>query len=571
MADPNEVLGTFFGSEAFPVEWESEEDKKLHWFYDDLHCPNPISPMYSSLGWWGPSCEYMYRRFGAPFGLAWPGMLANRYLYTSVAPRDPEEAGKIAPYYGLVMGTYASEFLGWWKARYLPEIKRNFEYLDTFPADTASLAELMIHLEEAIDIHERHLRLHWILNLAQFQASLDFGAVVGEVFGEVSPELLGRIQISIEDRNWDSIEDLWKLKEQVKADDELKAIFDAGETAGEIVPALERSARGKAFLADVQEYLKEYGVRTMYCHEFINKQWIEDRMPAIETIKAYLVTDYDYPSVYQAARDDQAAAIEELRALVPETATEEQREKFERALALMLKMMPLTPDHHFYLDQGTNGRMRLMFLGLGRHLVKIGLLDDPEDVFFFTYDELRYYVPNPKTAENPDGVDGKAIVKKARREREEAWKVRPVDWVGTVTHWSLFMEPYKTLWGYPDRFLRAEEKAAEPEDVVKGLPAAAGIAEGIARVVKSPEEFDQVKQGEIMVCIMTNPAWVVVFTKLAAVVCDAGGVLAHPAIVSREFGIPAVVGTTNASQRINTGDRIRVNGSVGVVDILQRA
>ena len=127
------------------------------------------------------------------------------------------------------------------------------------------------------------------------------------------------------------------------------------------------------------------------------------------------------------------------------------------------------------------------------------------------------------------------------------------------------------LWGYPERFLNAADKAAEPEDVVKGLPAAAGVTEGIARLVTSPEEFDEVKEGEIMVCRMTNPAWVVVFTKLTGVVCDAGGVLAHPAIVSREFGIPAVVGTTNATHRIKTGDRVRVNGSTGVVDILQRA
>jgi phosphohistidine swiveling domain-containing protein len=564
MADPNQVLAEFFGDEKFPVQWESEEEKELHWYYDDLHCPNPISPMYASKGWWGPSCEYMYSRFGAPFGKEWPGKIVNGYVYTTVTPRDPEDAARTAPYYGMVMPIYAKDFLKWWNERYLPEIKRNFEYLDTFPEETATLPELMVLLEEAMDIHERHLRLHWILNLAQFQASLDFGAVVGEVFGQVSPELLGRIQISVEDRNWDSIYELWKLKEEVKADPELRAIFDSADTARGFLPALQASARGQAFLADVDAYLKEYGVRTMYCHEFINKLWIEDRNPAQETIKAYLATDYDYPAVYETARKDQAAAIEELRALVPAGTSEAQRAKFENALALMLRMMPLTPNH-FYLDQGTNGRMRLMFLRIGRHMAKLGLLDDPEDIFYLTYDQLRWY------AANPAGYDGKAIIKEARRARDKAWQIRPIDWVGTITHWSLYEEPYKGLWGWPERFLRAEEKAREPEDVVKGLAAAAGVAEGIARVVKGPEDFDQVKQGEIMVCIMTNPAWVVVFTKLAGVVCDTGGVLAHPAIVSREFGIPAVVGTTNATQRIRTGDRVRVNGSTGVVDILQRA
>lgn len=572
MADPNEVLGTFFGDASFPVEWANEEEKRLHWFYDDLHCPNPISPMYFDIGgWWGPTCEYMYRRFGAPFGKGWIGKKVNGYVYSAVVPRDPEEAARIAPYYGMVMPTYAREFLGWWKERYLPEVKRNFEYLDSFPTETATLPELMIFLEEALDIQERHFRLHWILNLAQFQASMDFNAAVREVIGEVSPELLGRIMISTEDRNWDSIEGMWKLKERVKADADLRAAFESGDLARAIVSALEATEKGRAFMADVREYAREFGVKAIHTHEYVNRLWVEDVSPIVETIRGYLDTDYDFPAVFEAVKKDQAAAIAQLRQMIPSTATPEQKAKLDQALELAVSMMPLTPDHHFYFDQGTYARMRLVFLAIGRRLVKMGLLDDPEDVFYLTYEQLRWYVSNPRTAENPQGFDGKAIVKQERRARDQAWKVRPRDWIGTVSHWSLYQEPYKTLWGYPERFVRAAEKAAEPLDVVKGLPAAAGIAEGVVRVVRGPEDFDRVKKGEIMVCVMTNPAWVVVFTKIAAVVCDAGGVLAHPAVVAREFGIPAVVGTTNATLRIKTGDRVRVNGHTGVVEILSQA
>lgn len=569
MADPNEVLGTFLGDPSFPVEWESDEEKSLHWFYDDLHCPNPISPMYFDVGgWWGPTCSYLYRRFGAPFGKDWIAKKVNGYVYSAVVPRDPEEAAKIAPYYGTVMPTYAKEFLGWWRERYLPEVLRNFEYLDNFPTETATLPELMIFLEEALDIQERHFRLHWILNLAQFQASMDFAAAVGEVVGNVNPALLGRIMVSVEDRNWDSIEGLWNLKEQVKADPELKAVFESGDTAKALMPVLEGSARGRAFMAAVKGYAREFGYKPIHTHEYVNKLWVEEVAPIVETVRGYLATDYDFPAVFEGVKKDQATAIAELRQLVPEEATQEQRAKLEKALELVLSMMPLTPDHHFYFDQGTYARMRLVFLAIGRHLAKKGLLNDPEDVFYFTYEQLRWFVSNPKTAENPDGIDGISIVKKERRARDQAWKVRPRDWVGTVTHWSLYQEPYKTLWGYPERFLRAADKANEPKDIVKGLPAAAGVAEGTVRVVRGSEDFDQVKKGEIMVCVMTNPAWVVVFTKIAAVVCDTGGVLAHPAVVAREFGIPAVVGTTNATLRIKTGDRVRVNGNTGMVEIL---
>jgi hypothetical protein len=358
----NEVLATFFGDKDFPIEWESEEEKKLFWFFDDNHCGRPISPMYWSLdGWWGPTLDYMYRRFGFPLGKAWIGKRVNGYLYSAIVPREPESAAMLGPYYGWIMPTYADKFLEWWQDRYLPEMLRNFEYIDNFDTESATLQELMVYLEEAIDMQYRHFCIHWILNLAQFQSSMDLQAAVGEVVGDVDPSLVGRILISIKDRNWDSLEALWKLKEKVKGDKKLKAVFDAGETASVILPELEKDDKGKAFLEDVQAYVEEYGVKaTMYPHEYINKLWVEDITPAVETIKGYLASDYDFPTQHKKMVDDHYAAIEELRSIVPETATKEQREKLETAIELATKMMPLTPDHHFYIDQGTFGRLRVI-------------------------------------------------------------------------------------------------------------------------------------------------------------------------------------------------------------------
>jgi pyruvate,water dikinase len=136
--------------------------------------------------------------------------------------------------------------------------------------------------------------------------------------------------------------------------------------------------------------------------------------------------------------------------------------------------------------------------------------------------------------------------------------------VGTATKVALDF-PYNGLWGFPDKFYRKPPAAT---GAINGLAASPGVVEGPARNVHSLDEFDQVRKGEILVCQMTNPAWVVLFTKIVGLVTDAGGTVSHPAVVSREFGIPAVVGTSNGTQRIKTGDRIRVNGSTGVVEIL---
>jgi phosphoenolpyruvate synthase/pyruvate phosphate dikinase len=199
-----------------------------------------------------------------------------------------------------------------------------------------------------------------------------------------------------------------------------------------------------------------------------------------------------------------------------------------------------------------------VLMAIARKLVEDGALDDPEDVMYLRYNELRLLMADQSS------LDARELVGDRRDELEEASAKRPPSWVGTATQPALDF-PYNALWGFPEKF-----HAGEPSTTgeVKGLAASPGVVEGPARFVHSLDEFDQVKDGEILVCRMTNPAWVVLFTKITGLVTEAGGAVSHPAVVAREFGIPAVVGTTNAGDRIATGDRIRVNGGTGVVEIL---
>jgi len=128
--------------------------------------------------------------------------------------------------------------------------------------------------------------------------------------------------------------------------------------------------------------------------------------------------------------------------------------------------------------------------------------------------------------------------------------------------------PYWVNWGYPERFYRTAPAETETIDGIAGSP---GLVEGVARVVLTIEEFDQVTDGEILVCQMTNPAWVVLFTRIAGLVTDSGGMTSHPAVLGREFAIPAVVGTSVATHSIRTGDRVRVDGTSGTVTIQARS
>ncbi|GAA2416122.1 hypothetical protein GCM10010404_88160 [Nonomuraea africana] len=105
-------------------------------------------------------------------------------------------------------------------------------------------------------------------------------------------------------------------------------------------------------------------------------------------------------------------------------------------------------------------------------------------------------------------------------------------------------------------------------DEVTGFPGAPGVVEGTARVIAGPEDGDRLKQGEILVTTLTNIGWTPMFPRAAAVVTDLGAPLSHASIVARELGIPAVVGTGNATMRIRDGDRVRVDGERGTVEVL---
>ena len=580
MALKEEVLGQFLGDEKFPVTWNSETEKLLFWVYDDLHCPHPLSPMYYDIGGWWLSCDHMFRRFGTPFATDWIAKEVNGYLYTAavpaeagvnveateygyamkaVVPEDPAYETTIGTYLGAVLPTYGLEFTDWWRERLRPEMEKNFKYLEDMldKQGQMTLMELACLLEDAIDIHDRHWKIHWMLNFAQLSATLNLRAVMEKTHGKINEQLLGRLQNSAKDRNWDSIEALWKMKEEAKADPVLAEAFK-GETAGEIIEALDETERGKRFIEErVHPYQKEYGWHAVWSHEFIFPNVVEQMEPVIELVRGYIQTNYDYPKTIAAlAADIDAAAHEILEGLEGEALAE-----MKAANDINLRMAPLTPDHHFYIDQGANAHVRQVLLAIGRKLVASGDLDAPDDVVLFKYNELRIFMGNPK------GMDGRALVAERKAAREKAYTFRPKEWIGTATKTQLAF-PYLNLWGFPDKFYR---KPSEVAGQINGLGGSPGVVEGIARVVLHESQFDEVRAGDILVCQMTNPAWVVLFTKIVGLVTDAGGTVSHPAVLSREFGIPAVVGTSVATEQIKNGDRVRINGTTGVVEILAAA
>jgi pyruvate,water dikinase len=574
------ILDRFLGNDEFPIAWESEQEQRLFWVFDDLHCPHPLSPMFFEIGGWWLTCDHMFRRFGTPFACDWITKNVNGYLYTAAIPADPDwrvdameygarygarvpldgsYADRMGAYLDAVLPTYGAHFADSWRDRLVPEMQRNFAFLEEQleRQDQMSLNELAVLFEDAIDIHDRHWKIHWILNFAQLSATLKLRTVMEKTHGRVDEVLLGRLQNSASDRNWDSISALWEMKQEAQGDSELRAAFDH-ENAAEIIAALQTSERGRRFVDDrVKPYQREFGWHAVWSHEFVFPTLFEKMEPVIELVRGYMETDYDYPSTIGALKADIEAASREILFGLEGSALEEMRATNEINLA----MAPLTPDHHFFIDQGANAHLRLVLVAIGRKLVASGVIDAPDDVVFLRYNELRALIGDQAV------IDARATVAARKAERERAYSFRPPAWIGTATESQLAF-PYLTNWGFPEKFYKKDSGIAGQ---VRGIGGSPGVVEGIARVVLREDQFDEVRAGDVLVCHMTNPAWVVLFTKIAALVTNAGGLTAHPAVLSREFGIPAVVGTQDGTRSIGTGDRVRVDGLTGVVEILETA
>jgi phosphohistidine swiveling domain-containing protein len=241
----------------------------------------------------------------------------------------------------------------------------------------------------------------------------------------------------------------------------------------------------------------------------------------------------------QAEAEARAALVDERKSL----------RRFEQLLAEAQRFAVVREDHvaEFTLAWPS---LRIAVSRFGAALVERGAIDRPNDVFFLQRDELESALRGLSRSMS-------SVVAQRRRDWERQRRLVPPLRIGV-------MPPMM------QRFIESAEQAirgasgASPDDIV-GIPASAGRASGPARVVHSIDEFDRVQTGDVLVAPMTAPAWTPLFDRVAAIVTDTGGAAAHASIVAREYGLPAVVGTTDATRRLRDGEIVEVDGSAGVV------
>ena len=264
----------------------------------------------------------------------------------------------------------------------------------------------------------------------------------------------------------------------------------------------------------------------------------------------------------------EASDVEDRIADVREKVPEEHRAEFDELLEEARLTYPIRDERGVFSDIWASGLMRRAALAGGRRLAAQGRIHEPVHFVDAGLEEMRALLSGAG-GPSADELAARAAYRAAHSAKEAPATLGPPpppppDRLEAAAAVARLMRAT----GIALNALFGSSEAQHEEHMLRGLAASRGVYEGPARRVSGPSEFDRIVQGDVLVTESTTEAFNILLPLLGAIVTDSGGLLSHSAIVAREYGIPGVVGTREATERIADGARVRVDGDAGEVTVL---
>ncbi len=508
------------------IPWEHPEDAGLPWMRDTTHTPHPTTPFAVDLM---KDAQPLNRR----------QILINGWAFNQFV--EPEFHEMSDEDYGGRSGAQ-----GWFDLC-LPEVKRLVSALRGRDYAGMTTDELVALIPQIIE--ESRAIYHQTFRTVQRMME-DLGALetfCAEHFGERGGELAWELSQGGPNESAVLGEELDGLATMARERPPVAAALRAGQFDG-----LDQLEGGPEVLAELDRILETAGWRGQYWSQIEKPTMAEDPSMALKLVAGYLDAGDNGPLV---SRRRALVAAEAALARCLAELSDEGGAELPRLVENGRGSNAARESRAYYQLLAT-GLPRIPLVELGRRLVKAGALEEPNDLFYLTLEE----VPRAVAGELGDTRTRTASL----REKYTAWaQIEPPQFLGGPPP-ALppeVMGMLEAMFGMP-----VEQDAGE--SVIKGIPASKGTVEGTARVIRSLDEIDRLKPGDVLVCKSTAPPWTPMFGIACAVVTDAGGVQSHSAIVAREYAIPCVVSTGAGTSRIPDGSRVRVNGDEGTVEIL---
>jgi rifampicin phosphotransferase len=556
---------------ALPQRPELEPLPEGFWQKDVMHYPLPLTPFGASvyLPALAQSFEPLIERFGL---LAEGAQLRSRggEVYMRMVPLGGKD--RAAP----------PRWVLWLASRLVPEMRRrerkardalqsgaaaeliehwNRHWRDAFRREAAALGaidlseldelELLGHLDTVESFLNRGERVHMLL----------FGAYVLPVYDlvRVCEDLLG----------WTAAETLALLSgtsaassEPGRALDALCAAVADSAAAREVVSTggadvLERLRQAAPDAATALEsYLEQHGHRTLSYDP--GDVTLAERPELLMGLVRHRLAKPGMQRDPGGARDE---ALRRVRAALVD-APADARRRFEGALSAAESAYPSREDNVIWTDNFPSALLRYTAVEIGHRLVQRAVLAHPEDAVFLEADELRGALRRGRD-------ELRELV--ARRRAERAWVIahRGPRSYGTPTEIPDLRALPPALRHITSALLSYQELSQSPvpekDGAIVGVPGSPGRHTGPVRVIYDESQFALLRPGDVLVCPVTSPAWSPLLAQAGAVVTEGGGVLAHAAVIAREYAIPAVLATGDATRSLRDGEIVGVDGTAGLV------
>ena len=524
------------------------------WSLDPVHFPRPATRYFVET-----QPEPFARgagEFPQFYGMLVGGMqysFVNGFPYGTMRPVPDEEVPARIERAGEVFERKLwREQLRDWDETFKPASIKTHRELQSVDPDALDDAELVEYLTRCRDHHIEMIYQHMRFTGA---AMLPIGDLLVNVlqWTDVPPaELLSMMRGSAPVSAGASAE-LEQLIAALKADSDARELLHSDADPAEILERLRSldNDTGRAASA----YLDLVGCRLLDGFDISGRYALELPDALIRAIRASVDRDPDEPG------DDDRVA--EVRSKVPA----DKQAQFDEMLGEARLMYRIRDERGVFSDIWASGIMRRAVLGGGRRLADRGRIHDPEHFIDAGFDEMRSLLTDG------DGPSADELAERYETRTSLSAKDAPAtlgppppprpDPSGLPPAAARVMAAV----GFAIDALFGSSEEEHEEDMLRGLAASGGVYEGPARRVAGPDEFDRIVQGDVLVTESTSEAFNILLPLLGAIVTDSGGLLSHSAIVAREYGIPGVVGTREATDRIPDGALVRVDGDAGEVTV----
>ncbi len=590
------VPGTEAAQAAYPyyTQFVPEDDDKF-WFYNSMHFPEPMhhfdmitaEAAYCALGAFNTRVHVLPTAKGIDHRV-----INGRVYIGGVAVTDPDEiAERVGEFQQRAFYYYENweSLYDQWKVK-MKALIADAQALPTptlpkyEPIETTHTGKGIATNHSLLDIYQKQVEgyhrmwhHHFEFLLLGYGAYMTFFDFCKKAFPEISDQSISRMVAGMEAEIFRPDEEVKRLARRA-VELGVDAHFTDNVDIDAVLADLDKvSSAGREWLQELETSRNPwFNVSSGDGFYHYHRSWNDDlslpfaALPGyIEKIKAG--TNIERPTEQLIAEREQLVA--DYRELLD---TEEDKATYDQLIGLAHRVFPYVEGHKFYCEHWYTNLFFNKIREFGRLLLAHGFFGPDgveEDVFHLTQYELESAIIDLMLAWSI-GIEGRGPT---------YWPPIVAQRKAAIAEWALHDTPpalgnvpdaiddpaINMLWGITrenlDKWL---DDGSENEKELKGFAACSGVVEGTARVVKSVQEIGRLQQGDILVCQVTNPTWSPIFQKISAAVSDIGGSMSHMAIVAREYGLPAVVGTGKATTRIKDGQRIRVDGGRGIVTIL---